>query len=356
MKDTQFITWLKDHNLFSIVNRYFEPFKSILTHNIKTKNKLLLIVGDLGTKYGRTSAIMMGCYLLAAKRLGISYKLVFQKPKKRNVPADNTLIESFVNLIPNNCIVLCLSGKLGSLKKLGKSFRKYITFNNHMFLSTTGLRELSEKNFSYLINAINVDYLSIIRKGAKLKRILDEGKVVRIITDAGTNLKISIEGMIAISNTGVYSKFGGNLPGGEVYIPPKKDYVEGSLVIDGSSKIMNSTILVKKPIKLFISKGKVKRLSGGKEADELRDTFKEAEKRAKYPWGIRRIGELGIGINPNAKVIGPTIINEKTLGTAHVGIGSNAWFGGTIYAITHLDQVFHNPKIWVDGKKVIIKG
>ena len=55
-------------------------------------------------------------------------------------------------------------------------------------------------------------------------------------------------------------------------------------------------------------------------------------------------------MNPKAKIIGAMIIDDKTLGTAHIGIGSNYWFGGNIYAIIHLDQVFRNPKIYLDGK------
>ena len=73
---------------------------------------------------------------------------------------------------------------------------------------------------------------------------------------------------------------------------------------------------------------------------------------SKNPDGVKMIGELGIGINPDASLIGPTIINEKLLGTAHVAIGSNYWFGGNIYAKIHLDQVFRKPKIEADGKAI----
>lgn len=65
---------------------------------------------------------------------------------------------------------------------------------------------------------------------------------------------------------------------------------------------------------------------------------------------MRRICELGIGLNPNASIIGAMIVDDKTLGTAHIGIGSNYWFGGNIYAIIHLDQVFKNPTIYFDGE------
>jgi len=49
-------------------------------------------------------------------------------------------------------------------------------------------------------------------------------------------------------------------------------------------------------------------------------------------------------------LIGSTIMDEKVLGTAHIGIGSNHWFGGEIKTVYHGDQVFKNPKIYLDGK------
>jgi len=78
--------------------------------------------------------------------------------------------------------------------------------------------------------------------------------------------------------------------------------------------------------------------------------LKWAEEHAKYAERVRKVAELGIGLNPKAKIIGATIIDEKVLGTAHVGIGSNYWFGGPIRTIIHLDQVFKNPLLKLDGE------
>ena len=84
----------------------------------------------------------------------------------------------------------------------------------------------------------------------------------------------------------------------------------------------------------------------------VEETLAEAEKKAQFPERVRLIGELGIGINPGARVVGATIIDEKVLGTAHVAIGSNYWYGGQIKTIIHLDQVFKDPEIYVDGEKL----
>jgi len=64
------------------------------------------------------------------------------------------------------------------------------------------------------------------------------------------------------------------------------------------------------------------------------------------------------GISPGSlyrQISTPTIIDEKAHNTAHIAIGSNYWFGGSIYAAIHLDQIFRNPKIYVDGRELRIK-
>ena len=38
----------------------------------------------------------------------------------------------------------------------------------------------------------------------------------------------------------------------------------------------------------------------------------------------------------------------------YIGIGSNSWFGGVIKTIYHGDQVFKNPEIFLDGKRIIL--
>ena len=101
---------------------------------------------------------------------------------------------------------------------------------------------------------------------------------------------------------------------------------------------------------LWILRSSLPEIKGSEEAKELEKTLKWAASVAKNPGNVRRICELGIGLNPKASIIGAMIVDDKSLGTAHIGIGSNYWFGGNIYAIIHLDQVFKNPKIYLDGK------
>ena len=73
------------------------------------------------------------------------------------------------------------------------------------------------------------------------------------------------------------------------------------------------------------------------------------------------IGELGIGINPGARITGNMLEDEKALGTAHIAFGNNADFpgGGKNNSQIHRDFLFYRPAIevkYVDGsKKVVMK-
>jgi len=129
-----------------------------------------------------------------------------------------------------------------------------------------------------------------------------------------------------------------------------KNRVSGKVVIDCSSRNRESTMLVREPITMIIDKGEVKEIRGGREAKAILDSLRYADENGKNDWGHRMIGEVGIGLNPSARICGSMIIDEKVMGTAHVALGSNHWFGGHIYSSIHLDQVFKDPEITVDGR------
>lgn len=353
MSPSEFVSWLKDVSMFQKVSANYSKFSMVLENHLKIKRRdQVLIVTDFGFPNHRCAPLMAGCYLLAAKRMGLCYRLVVQKPKKPYDPIDPELKQAIRNLGEDNFIVAAVSERLGSFKEMESTFKRLTTMRRHKFVLTTLLKELPDYNFSMLTQSMDVDYKKMQAEARRIKRILDLGREVRVLTTLGTSLKIGIAGMSAYINDGQELTSGGNIPVGEVFIAPRKNMVEGKAVIDGSVRTSGGTILVKKPVKLTITNGQIARIEGDKEANALRESMKKVFNKSKNTWGIKRIGELGIGLNPNAKVCGPNIINEKALGTAHIAIGSNANFGGTVWAPLHLDQVFHDPQIYVDGKRI----
>ncbi|MBT5342311.1 hypothetical protein HOL59_01885 [Candidatus Woesearchaeota archaeon] len=337
------------------VERKTSQFYKVLKNCLKIKNETILIISDYGEKNKRLSAMLAYGYYLAAKSKNLNVELLFQNVKKGFMHADHHVVKSLEKLEKGSIIILAVSNKLGRMGTL-KSFRGFCRENEHRFISATGLADAKTNHFDLFLEAINVNYSRMKKKGLALKKILDSAKEIRIKTDAGTDLTFNVEGMISAINVGNYQEqgSGGNMPAGEVYIPPKGYYgVNGILVVDGSMKTAEGTILLDEPVKLYIEEGRVVKLEG-KDAHLLEKTFQKYEDRAKYPYRVRHIGELGIGINPGAILIGSTIMDEKVLGTAHVGIGSNYWFGGDIRTVFHGDQIFKSPIISIDGKKISV--
>ena len=344
-----------DKSVLESVEKHSSRFYKIMKNSLKVKGEQILIISDYGNGENILSSMLGYGYYYAAKKKGLNVTILYQEPKKGFMFADEHVIEAVSRLQKNNIIMVAVSNKLGRFGE-EKSFRNFCAEQGHRFLSATGLGDVKPHHFDLFLEAMNVNYSRMKKKGLAIKKLWDKANEIRIKTEAGTDVTFDVAGMEAIANIGEYHETGkgGNMPAGEVYIPPKGfEGVNGKVVIDGSIKTEEGAILLESPVTIYIEKGRVVKVEGDK-AHLLEQTFEKFEDRAKYPERIRLSGELGIGINPGAVLIGSMIMDEKVLGTAHIAIGSNYWFGGAIKTIYHGDQVFKRPIFYVDGKKMRI--
>ncbi len=331
-----------------------DVFKKIFEYNLNVKDEKVLVLGDTGEDDHILSPVLSRAFYRAASDLGLNAQLVLQEVKYKGEQAEQEVQESLDTLPEGSVVVLNMSQKIGKLKT--KSFRKFCRAHDHRFTSASSLASLSTDQMDDFLAAYDVDYKELSEKAHELKEIFDDASELQITTERGTDLTYNVEEQEAVVSDGVYREpaTGGNLPGTEVYVPPKKKNVNGKIVIDGSMRTRHGTQLVNEPLEMTIQEGVVVAMNDTPESERLEETLRWAHEQAKYPWGVRRIGEFGIGLNPNANVLGCTVLDEKAAGTGHVAIGSNHWFGGSIYAIIHLDQVFHDPTVYADGEEVDI--
>jgi len=71
----------------------------------------------------------------------------------------------------------------------------------------------------------------------------------------------------------------------------------------------------------------------------------------------RNIAEIGIGLNPKARLTNQITETKKRLGTAHMAVGDNARdYGGSVECEVHLDGMILDVTIELDGKKIIDNG
>lgn len=354
METLESINWLKKNELFDACEKSALILKKIFMPCLYVQDEKILILGDKGSKNKKIAPVMAGGYYIAANSLNLNSKLVLQAPKSRGDDAEDHIINSLADLQEKSIVFICMSDKLGGINELGKSFRKYCEKKKFKYVSTTSLGDLDLNKLDGVLKSIDINYKPMQDKLKLLKDILDKGKEIHITTDKGTDIYCNINSIQAIASDGNFLEFGkgGNLPAGEVYIAPNGRNVRGKVVLDGSSRTHEGTTLIKKETTLTIEDGSIVKIEGGEEAKILDRTLTWAEKRSKYPNTVRRICEIGFGLNPNASIIGASIIDEKAINTAHIGIGSNYWFGGPIYGIIHLDQVFRNPKLYVDDNLI----
>jgi len=350
-----FMTWMERTNLYTLAKNHSKHFKYILKSLVKAKPKQpILIIGDFGS-YNRRVAPLLACsYYLAAKHLKLDTKLVIQSPKLKTESADPHVIQNLAKQPNNGIIILNTSNKLGKLPNQ-KTLRKIAREKRNKFITTTGLGNLETKDIYLLTRAFDIDYNKMMTKAKRLKAKLDKARKIRIITGKGTDFEAEITGNSAISIDGNFSdKLGGNMPAGEVYIAPKPKTLNGTIVIDGSSRNSEGTSIVEKPITIIVKKGMIYKIIGNKEADLLKQSLYNARDAADGSLNPLKIGEIGIGLNPNINIIGSMVVDEKAENTAHIGIGSNHWFGGENKTNIHLDQVFRNPIIEIDGERIKI--
>jgi leucyl aminopeptidase (aminopeptidase T) len=207
-----------------------------------------------------------------------------------------------------------------------------------------------------------VDYEEMRANAAKLKRYLDPGKEVHVTSPAGTDVRISIEGRKAHADDGDFRLpgSGGNVPCGEVYVSPVVGSTRGTIIYDGTLDLIPKCVQPRHPVRVDFRDGFISDVTGGPDAEALLDVIRSGELRAREcglaaeERNARNIGELGIGLNYQAKMVNNMLEDEKVGKTCHFAIGFNYDNDGP--AMIHQDCLVRNPSIWVDGIPILENG
>jgi aminopeptidase len=191
-----------------------------------------------------------------------------------------------------------------------------------------------------LFKAIDVDWKKMKRIQNRLKKLLDEGRSVRIY-NKDSDLTFSIEGRKALKFLGKM-----NLPDGEVLIAPLENTVNGHIKFDFSKKGGNEV----EEIYLEFKDGRVINAFARRNERFLKAMLNVDE-------GAKYIGEFGIGTNFNiANFTTQTILDEKIAGTIHIALGySYRKSGGRNKSAIHWDFVKDLRKggaLFIDNQKV----
>lgn len=197
---------------------------------------------------------------------------------------------------------------------------------------------------------ITADYQQVKRTTEKLARLLTEADVIRLTTPEGTDFTMRTAGRSAIAQSGFVTKPGelSGLPDGEATLAPLEGVTEGVII---SPYIADQIGQITEPFRMEIVKGRIISVTGGKQARDLKRILE-----ARDDAGYNAASQFALGTNPACQVIPNTREISKKLGTAHVAIGDNISLGGKSKGTYHIDIVFLNVSVYLDGKCIAKDG
>jgi leucyl aminopeptidase (aminopeptidase T) len=198
--------------------------------------------------------------------------------------------------------------------------------------------------------AMTADFEAIRARAERLAALWRRTREVRITSPAGTDLRATVEGREPMAwLTGICRDPGevSALPGGEVSLPPLEGTSEGTVVWE---RVASDLGALESPVTFTVRAGRATDIRGGASADRLRaivETVRDAD----------NIGEIGIGLNPAARIRDEITEAKKAFGTVHFALGDSAnEYGGLVECDVHLDGLVMAPTIEFDGVPVVVAG
>jgi len=197
---------------------------------------------------------------------------------------------------------------------------------------------------NFVFGACLIDWEKFGVRLDKFNKVFEKGNEVHLIGE-GVDLKFSIKGKNCVADKGEE-----NMPGGEVFMAPVRESMNGWIHFD-YTRIINGDFI--SGVKLKFENGKVVEYSADKGEDFLKELL-DTDENAKF------VGEFGIGLNPGiSKYTNDLLFDEKMDGTIHLALGmAYKQNGGGNDSTIHVDIVkdMKNSKFILDGKVIQDKG
>jgi len=211
-----------------------------------------------------------------------------------------------------------------------------------------------------IFDGINADYNLISQHGAKLQKILQAAKTVRITTPLGTDITFStapgrqifVDDGIVTEEEGrskIYTARYVQLPAGSVYFAPLETSANGKVVVPRTRCKWDRY----KDVSFELKDGKMTNLKGGPFAECLNEEFRPFS-------GPKDVfGSVWIGLNPSLKNVEDDkadLRHFNTAGMVHIGLGENRLYGGANNSTTGITFPISNATVTVDGKVIVKNG
>lgn len=207
-----------------------------------------------------------------------------------------------------------------------------------------------------MVQSMRADYEAINALGERLVQMARSARSIRVTTELGTNLKVTLHPHWRWRNTSgkITPEMWSNLPAGEIFTCPQR--VDGVFVVDGSVGdylCWKYGCVTETPLHLEIIDGRLRHADSDNQ--ELVEDFWQYCRTAE---NSDRVGEFAIGTNTSVeRCIGNLLQDEKMPG-AHIAFGNPAGnqTGADWTCPTHIDVIATGCDIWIDQHKVMERG
>lgn len=198
--------------------------------------------------------------------------------------------------------------------------------------------------------AMTADFTAIRTRAERLAELWRGTDLIRVTSPAGTDLTATVTDREPKAwLTGICRNPGevSALPGGEVSLPPVEGTSNGVVVWE---RVATDLGALDGPLTITVRDGRAVAFDGGPAADRLRRIVEDTV-------DADNIGEIGIGLNPAARIGDDITEAKKALGTVHIALGDSAnEYGGLVECEVHLDGLVMEPTIDFDGVPMIVAG
>ncbi|OPY33219.1 MAG: Thermophilic metalloprotease (M29) [Methanomassiliicoccales archaeon PtaU1.Bin124] len=346
-------------------DKFKEAVKLALTDvlGVKEGERVLIITNLDGDPFEICQEIFR-----QAEKLKACPVLVVQQDKDNFKNADQVVLEA-IRTEPD-IIIAINRGRLGKdpygqqIGYIGRDGKKYHHIWDKIMDGDKRCRAFWSPNVTMdmWVRTVPIDYEELRRHARKIKAVIDEGERIRVMSPGGTDVTFGIKGRSGQYDDGDFRKpgQGGNLPTGEVYVSPANGTTEGVIVFDGSVDLDTYSEMPDEPVRVVYRNGYVAEITGGTTAKKLQDLLDHSAAEAREKGmkdeerNTRHLGELGIGLNPNARMSCNILEDEKIMGTVHFAIGMN--LDHDAHALIHLDNLVLKPTVYVDDVLIMKDG
>jgi leucyl aminopeptidase (aminopeptidase T) len=288
-----------------------------------------LIVTDTAADQEIVEAVV-----LVLRALGVDVVLVSSDPA--DLPGDNPPASVGAAMLEADVVLELTSVFIGSCPA-----RREACDRGARYLTVPGLTWTTLRPHG----PFAADFRAAGERAKRLAERLDGATEFQLTSASGTDLRGSLEGRRGRPLWGIADTPGSYAapPDIEVGASPVEGSGEGIVVVDGSLLFLGPDQLAGS-VELRFESGRLVDLVGA-EAWRLADALERSGDERMW-----NLAEVSIGLNPHSRPGGSPLELEGIVGGAHVAVGNNVAYGGSVDARSHIDCVLLRATLALDGE------